>query len=312
MHHLYELARRAAFFDGFARDIGTPRRTVFPEGPRNGPRDFSRCPANGRCREMQIAHGRPSRPVPAGDLHIPCFSISVRSRGVPHLAFRGKYYTLATERSPVLFSHRCAVSRRDPARNDHFRRERGWRRKSHLRLFCLLHFRTRSAENNRPSRIRAGRANDEFSREISSVALALITISPTRVTRTAIFHASFSTHATFAHIRSRRDLNACVFQRRRRPRSPAHARLFSRNGLGANAYSARHIPRVRFSDAADSERAIYFAKGRPSRRSASSSSLSLPGRSGEHESGAARSQRPAVNRLYMIIGRRESCHGCLL
>lgn len=47
---------------------------------------------------------RPSRS--RGDLHILCFSISVQA-GVPHLAFRGQYYTLREHsRSSSAISHR--------------------------------------------------------------------------------------------------------------------------------------------------------------------------------------------------------------
>lgn len=58
-----------------------------------------------------------TRPVVAsrsrGDLHIPRFSISVRA-SVPHLAFRGKYYTLAAG-STVPFPTDICLSRQTPA-----------------------------------------------------------------------------------------------------------------------------------------------------------------------------------------------------
>jgi len=62
------------------------------------PHDFSRCPVEKRLRRCEDANR--TWPVGAsrfrGDLHIPCFSISVRGGGIPHLAFRGKYYALVT------------------------------------------------------------------------------------------------------------------------------------------------------------------------------------------------------------------------
>jgi len=91
-----------------------------------------------------------------GDLHIPCFSISVRGGGIPHLAFRGKYYTLVTpERGrsettvpfPTAISahRRGAQTRRDSIMI--FRRVAGFPPPSHP--LPIDHARARA--NNRPS-----------------------------------------------------------------------------------------------------------------------------------------------------------------